>query len=75
MKARREKLAVNARELWIEDTRMFQRIAKVSVTSAEELGEEWDKMKVSQKVFNSEHARTHRVIQDMAVRAGKARKS
>jgi hypothetical protein len=40
------------RDRWIEDTQMFQRIARVAESSYEELAEEWKKMntkKVKQK--------------------------
>jgi hypothetical protein len=69
------KKADERRQLWIDETQMFQRIAKVAVTPADELGAEWDKFNKRQRDFNVQHIQTHQIIQDAAVKVGKSRNS
>lgn len=59
---------------WIEDTQMFQRVAGVEESTTDELSSVWDSMKTNKvKDFNAENMTTHRIIQDAAIQAGKAR--
>lgn len=53
------------RQQWIEDTQMFQRVAKVPETSAEALGADWDSWNKPRKVREAESAATHRGIIEM----------
>lgn len=69
------KPAPRALERWIEDTQMFQRIAGVNVSSKEDLTREWENMKNKTRRFAVDNIREHRIIQDMAVRAAKGRRS
>jgi hypothetical protein len=62
-------------ERWIEDTRMFQRIAGVPESSRWDMEQEWKEMRPGWRRRTAEHAREHRIIQDMAIKAGKARRS
>ena len=70
-KDRRSKM----RSDWIADTQMFQRVAGVPVTSDEELGAEFDSFDGKRAVREAEGARTNRIIQDAARKAGQERRS
>ncbi len=63
------------KQKWINDTQMFQRIAGVNQSTTEELSKDWDTFNPKRKKFFSENIATHRIIQDAAIRAGKARNS
>ncbi len=60
---------------WIDAIQTFQRIAGITVASTEALIADWDSMTSKQRAFNVENARTHRVIQDAAARAGIGRRN
>lgn len=45
------KSLVGARERWIEDTQMFQRVAGVAETPADVLGADWDAMTARMRRF------------------------
>ncbi len=63
------------KDQWIADTQMFQRIAKVNVSSYAELEKDWDEMNEKSKKFNVKNIETHRIIQDAAIKAGQSRTS
>jgi hypothetical protein len=52
------------RDDWVRETQMFQRIAGVSVTSAAELEDEWDAMRLRQRRAASERLRVRRLTQN-----------
>lgn len=67
------------RKRWIDETKMFQRIAGRPEDTDEELGAEWDKLMTkrprrTQKAF-ADNAETQRIILQRAAEAGKARRS
>lgn len=68
-------LEAKRRAEWIAETQMFQRIAGIGIATDETLGTAWDAMKPKERKFNVENIRTHRIIQDAAVRAGTGRRS
>jgi len=59
------------RDRWITDTQTFQRLAGVSVAAAAELRTAWESMPHKLRLRAAEFAREHRIIQDMAIAAGK----
>ncbi|MCK9458207.1 MAG: hypothetical protein M0R80_00895 [Proteobacteria bacterium] len=56
------------KQQWIEETQRFQCIAGVEVSSAEELGDEWDEFSNSRKMRELEKIKTHNTIAEVARR-------
>lgn len=55
-------LTKDAKERWIKDTQLFQKIVGTTVSSDEELSSDWGSFNTRQKKFHSANAETHRII-------------
>lgn len=65
--------SITDKERWINETQMFQRVAKVPQSSAEELGAEWDTFNNPRKKHELRSIGTLRVVQDQASKAALSR--
>lgn len=63
--------SLSKKDIWIQDTQMFQRIAKVPESTYQELEIEWLKFNPARKKREIEHTKTHLAILKQASKTRK----